>query len=146
MPGRTLEDSLPAQAMQVYEVFRQEDPGGPMVHAGQVQAPNDELAPQYARDAYARRGETARLWVVARTAVLELTDRDILIPAFERSYKSGKGFREAVEKRKKIREKLGTAGQSRAETARVLDSSPLKQPLESREASSFESGDEDGHA
>lgn len=143
---RRLEDALPQQAMSIYEVFRQEEPGGPMVHAGQVQAPNDDLAPQYAREGYSRRGETVRLWVVPRSAVLELTDPDILRPAFDRSYKSGKGFRGAVEKRKKIREKLGTLGQPPAETAKALDPGAANTPLELRDAASFESGDEDTHA
>ena len=105
---RRLDQALPGASLRVYEVFRQEADGAPMVHAGQVEAPDDELAPRYARDAYARRGESVRLWVVPRTAILELTDPDLLEPELDRSYRSGKAYRVAVEKRRALRERLGT--------------------------------------
>lgn len=142
MTARKLDDTLPRQAMRVYEVFRQQDDGGPMLHAGQVQAPDDALAAQYARDGYARRGESVRLWVVARDAITEVTDPDLLAPALDRSYRSGQGFREAVDKRRRIREALGTLGRSRAETARTAS----KAPPELRSAAELETMDEDSHA
>ncbi|HWG84225.1 MAG TPA: hypothetical protein VNT60_01985 [Deinococcales bacterium] len=108
MTSRTLDDALPRASLKVYEVFRQEADGAPMVHAGQIEAPGDDLAPDYAREGYARRGESVRLWVIPRDAIIEVTDADLLNPPLDRSYRSGKAYRVAVEKRRAIREKLGT--------------------------------------
>jgi ring-1,2-phenylacetyl-CoA epoxidase subunit PaaB len=57
---------------RVWEVFRQEDEGDPMIHAGNVNAPDEELALHYAREFYGRRGESTRLWIVARDSITEL--------------------------------------------------------------------------
>ena len=54
--------------MQVYEVFRREREGGPMQHAGNLLAPDPELASHYAREFYGRRQESVRLWIVPRSA------------------------------------------------------------------------------
>ena len=43
-----------------------------MIHAGNVNAPDEELAMHYAREFYGRRGESHRLWIVARDAISEL--------------------------------------------------------------------------
>ena len=83
---------------RVYEVFQQQKEGGPLVHSGNVQAPDDGLAIHYARELYGRRGESVRLWVVPRDCVLELTDSDLLKPTFDRSFRSVEGYR--------LREKL----------------------------------------
>lgn len=87
--------------MQVYEVFRQEKEGGPLVHGGNVQAPDDELAVHYAREMYGRRGESIRIWVVPRASVLELTDADVLKPPLDRSHRNVEGYR--------LRDKLAAA-------------------------------------
>ena len=46
---------MSGQPMQVYEVFRREREGGPMQHAGNLLAPDPELASHYAREFYGRR-------------------------------------------------------------------------------------------
>lgn len=79
--------------MRVYEVFQQQKEGGSLVHSGNIQAPDDDLAIHYARELYGRRGESLRLWVVPRDSVLELTDVDLLKPPFDRSYRSVEGYR-----------------------------------------------------
>ena len=43
---------------RVWEVFRQEDEGDPMIHGGNVNAPDEELALHYAREFYGRRQES----------------------------------------------------------------------------------------
>ncbi len=86
---------------KVYEVFRQERDGKPFVHSGNVEAPDDALALQYAREMFGRRGESFRLWVVLRDAVLELSDRDLLSPALDRSFRTVQGYR--------LRDKLAAA-------------------------------------
>ncbi|MBX6342475.1 MAG: phenylacetic acid degradation protein PaaB [Thermomicrobiaceae bacterium] len=88
--------------MRVYEVFRQEEEGEAMRHVGNVDAPDDELALQYAREVYSRRGEATRLWVVPREAILEIVDPDFLRPPLDHSYRMGEAYRVTVMKRRQI--------------------------------------------
>ena len=76
----------------VWEVFRQEKDGDPMRHAGNVRAPDRELAMHYAREFYSRRNESVRLWVVPRTEITDLTDPDLLQPPLDRSFKKPGGY------------------------------------------------------
>jgi ring-1,2-phenylacetyl-CoA epoxidase subunit PaaB len=97
---------------RVWEVFRQEAEGDAMVHGGSVRAPDEELALHYAREFYGRRQESHRLWVVAREAITELDDPDLLNPPFDRSFKRPGGYI--------IKHKLDAA-RTRAGTAAVSD-------------------------
>lgn len=76
----------------VWEVFRQEKDGDAMRHAGNVRAPDRELAMHYAREFYSRRNESARLWVVRRTEITDLSDPDLLQPPLDRSFKKPGGY------------------------------------------------------
>jgi len=76
----------------VWEVFRQEKDGDPMRHAGNVRAPDRELAMHYARELYSRRQESVRLWIVARTEITDLSDPDLLQPPLDRSFKKPGGY------------------------------------------------------
>jgi ring-1,2-phenylacetyl-CoA epoxidase subunit PaaB len=78
--------------MEPYEVFRQEREGEPMRHGGSVIAPDPTLALHYARELYARRGESLRLWVVRRADIVELDDQDLLNPPLDRSFKKPGGY------------------------------------------------------
>src|SRR6266480_5382060 len=78
--------------MEVYEVFRQEREGDPMRHAGNVTAPDIELATHYAREFYSRRQESVRLWVVPRAQITDLSDPDLLQPPLDRSFKKPGGY------------------------------------------------------
>ena len=77
---------------RVWEVFRQEDEGDPMIHSGNVNAPDEDLAMHYAREFYGRRGESHRIWIVPRDAITELEDPDLLKPPFDRSHKKPGGY------------------------------------------------------
>jgi ring-1,2-phenylacetyl-CoA epoxidase subunit PaaB len=77
---------------QVWEVFRQEKDGDPMRHAGNVRAPDRDLAQHYARELYARRQESVRLWVVPRTEISDLSDPDLLLPPLDRTFKKPGGY------------------------------------------------------
>lgn len=88
--------------MQIYEVFRQEREGETMVHVGNVEAPNYDLATQYAREVYSRRGEATRLWLVPRAAIAEIGDADFLRPPIERTYRMGEAYRVTVQKRRHL--------------------------------------------
>jgi ring-1,2-phenylacetyl-CoA epoxidase subunit PaaB len=80
-----------AQA-DVWEVFRQEKDGDSMRHAGNVRAPDADLALHYAREFYSRRQESVRLWVVPRSALRDLSDLDLLQPPLDRSFKKPGGY------------------------------------------------------
>ena len=73
----------------IYEVFRQERKGQPFQHAGSFHAPDDRFADAYAREFYARRHESAALWVVPRGAVMEIEE----FPGeFDQSYRRVDGY------------------------------------------------------
>ncbi|MEA2623289.1 MAG: ring,2-phenylacetyl-CoA epoxidase subunit PaaB [Chloroflexota bacterium] len=76
----------------VWEVFRQEKDGDPMRHAGNVRAPDGDLAMHYARELYSRRQESIRLWIVPRSAIRDLSDQDLLQPPLDRSFKKPGGY------------------------------------------------------
>jgi ring-1,2-phenylacetyl-CoA epoxidase subunit PaaB len=79
--------------MPVFEVFAQAREGKPFEHGGNIVAPDAELALLYAREFYGRRGESHRLWVVPREAIVEINDPDILHPpAVDRSYRNSSGY------------------------------------------------------
>jgi ring-1,2-phenylacetyl-CoA epoxidase subunit PaaB len=93
----------------VWEVFRQEKDGDPMRHAGNVRAPDRDLAMHYARELYSRRNESVRLWVVPRTEITDLADPDLLQPPLDRSFKKPGGY--------VMRDKLEVAKKRAAEEA-----------------------------
>ena len=82
-----------ADESQVFEVFRREREGAPMVHAGSVMAGSADLALIYAREVYGRRGESCLLWVAPRAAFHVLDDGDVLRPGIDRSYRLVEGYR-----------------------------------------------------
>lgn len=97
----------------IFEVFRQEKDGDPMRHAGNVTAPDVELATHYAREFYSRRQESVRLWVVPRTQITDLSDPDLLQPPLDRSFKKPGGYvmrdkLEVAKKRAKAEPKGGS--------------------------------------
>jgi phenylacetate-CoA oxygenase PaaH subunit len=96
--------------MEVYEVFRREKEGGPMIHAGNLLAPDAELAAHYAREFYGRRQESVRLWVVRREAITDVSDPDMLKPPFDRSFKKPVGYSGEIKRKlAAARERVGGA-------------------------------------
>jgi phenylacetate-CoA oxygenase PaaH subunit len=87
-PGRLREPD----GGRAWEVFRQEKDGDPMTHAGNILAPDEELALHYARELASRRQESTRIWVVPRSAVTVLDDPDLLQPPLDRSFKKPGGY------------------------------------------------------
>lgn len=63
-----------------------------MRHAGNVRAPDGELATHYARELFGRRQESVRLWIVQRSQVRDLADPDLLQPPLDRSFKKPGGY------------------------------------------------------
>jgi phenylacetate-CoA oxygenase PaaH subunit len=60
-----------------YEVFLKPDGRDGFVHAGSLDAPDDDLAVLYARETYIRRGEGVHAWVVRRASILVLDSADL---------------------------------------------------------------------
>jgi phenylacetate-CoA oxygenase PaaH subunit len=111
---------MAGQPMQVYEVFRREREGGPMQHAGNLLAPDPELASHYAREFYGRRQESVRLWIVPRAAIRDLDDPDLLQPPFDRSFKKPAGY--STEIKAKLAAARARAG---GQTAQAEDDDPV---------------------
>ncbi len=107
--GRIIEAGRLGQGAdpEVWEVFREEKDGDPMRHAGNLRAPDAELAMHYAREFYSRRQESIRLWVVRRADVHDLSDPDLLQPPLDRTFKKPGGY--------VMRDKLEQARQRAAE-------------------------------
>jgi phenylacetate-CoA oxygenase PaaH subunit len=114
---------MSGQPMQVYEVFRREREGGPMQHAGNLLAPDPELAAHYAREFYGRRQESVRLWIVPRAAIRDLADPDLLQPPFDRSFKKPAGY--STEIKRKLAEARARAGGGGGEAADAEDEDPV---------------------
>ena len=88
----------------IYEVFRQERKGQAFQHAGSVDAPDGQFAEIYAREQYARRQESAALWLVPREAVTEI---DEFPDEFEMKYRRVDGY--SIKARlKEARDRAGT--------------------------------------
>jgi phenylacetate-CoA oxygenase PaaH subunit len=111
---------MTGQPMQVFEVFRREREGGPMQHAGNLLAPDPELAAHYAREFYGRRQESVRLWIVPRAAIRDLDDPDLLQPPLDRSFKKPAGY--STEIKRKLAEARARAG---GETGDATDDDPV---------------------
>jgi ring-1,2-phenylacetyl-CoA epoxidase subunit PaaB len=79
-------------ALEPWEVFRRDKEGDPMRHGGSVMAPDAVLAVHYAREMFARRQESDRLWVVRRADIHDLADQDLLRPPLDRSFKKPGGY------------------------------------------------------
>lgn len=61
----------------MWEVFTQQKDGKPFEHAGNVHAPDKEMALQNARDVYARRSEATMIWVVPSDQIVSSTPEDV---------------------------------------------------------------------
>ena len=85
------ENNLP-----LWEVFTQKKQGAPFEHAGNVHAPDKEMALQNARDVYSRRNETINLWVVPSECIVASTPEDVgpfFDPANDKAYRHPNFFK-----------------------------------------------------
>ena len=89
----------------IYEVFRQERKGQAFHHAGSFHAPDREFARAYAREFYGRRAESAALWIVPRSAIVEIDD---FADELGRNYHRVDGY-SLKTKLREARERAGTA-------------------------------------
>ncbi len=89
----------------LWEVFYQPKDGKPFEHAGNVHAPDAEMALQNARDTYARRSEGIAFWVVPTDQITASSPEDrgsFFDPANDKPYRHPQFYSvpRAVKKRK----------------------------------------------
>ncbi len=65
--------------MHTYEVFLKPEGRDGFAHAGSLDAPDDDLARMYCREAYVRRGEGSQAWLVRRDHLLEVDPSDLAV-------------------------------------------------------------------
>ena len=76
-----------------YEVFIQLVRGKPHVHAGTVDAVDDAMALQFAREHYGQDQACVHVWVVPRAAMVGTDyDKDVITRHTDRSYKYARGY------------------------------------------------------
>jgi phenylacetate-CoA oxygenase PaaH subunit len=90
--------------MTVWEVFRRERKGSAFEHAGSIEAPDAAFAAAWAREQYARRGESEALWLVPREAVHEVRD---FPDEFDLKYRRVDGY-SLKSRLKEARDRAGT--------------------------------------
>lgn len=89
--------------MRTYEVFLKKEGKDEFRHAGALDAPDDEMALLLGRESYARRGEGAQMWVVARSNIIE-GDRDFIAPNFDKPHRHNDGSNIAARRKRKRNE------------------------------------------
>lgn len=72
----TNNERLKADEWPMWEVFTQKKSGAPHEHAGNIHAPDAEMALQNARDVYSRRNEATTIWVVPSEEIISSTPED----------------------------------------------------------------------
>ncbi|QOJ14580.1 MAG: hypothetical protein HRU75_07980 [Planctomycetia bacterium] len=94
----------PHADLRAYEVFVRTERGKPQVHAGTLEAPDDELALQYGREHYGRDQPCVEVWVVRRESILTAdSDREVIFRLSDQSYRQAKGYSDVRRKWEKIR-------------------------------------------
>lgn len=80
---------------QTYEVFHQNKRGAQHKHVGIVHAPNADMALLYAKEQYARREQTANIWVVPSSCIsaTEYADDDIFTTTPEKLYRNPASYK-----------------------------------------------------
>ena len=86
----------------IYEVFLKKDGKDEFLHAGALEAANDELALVMAREAYIRRAEGSRVWLTRRDNIIVGSD-DFVAPNADKAHRHHDGQAVAA-RRKHLRE------------------------------------------
>ena len=76
--------------LHTYEVFLKKEGRDEFRHAGALEAANDDLALVLGREAYARRAEGDRLWLVRRDHVIA-ADADFIAPNADKPHRHHDG-------------------------------------------------------
>ncbi|HEY3242894.1 MAG TPA: phenylacetic acid degradation protein [Phycisphaerae bacterium] len=107
IPDKSAEPALPAEPeLKAYEVFIQLKRSEPHVHAGSLDAPDDEVALEFAREHYARDQQCVHIWVVPRAAIVATDyDKDLVWRNTDQSYRLARGYQDVRKKWEKFRKK-----------------------------------------
>lgn len=93
------------ESWETFEVFTQKKKGTQHIHGGIVHAPNAEMAIVFAKEQFARRGQTVNIWVVPSSEVTATSyeDSDIFDTIPEKIYREAAAYktRDKIEKFKK---------------------------------------------
>ena len=91
--------------LKTYEVFICTKRGRRHAHAGALEAPDDEMALQFAREHYGQDEPCVSMWVVARDAISEADQKDTVIwRSTDQTYRLARGYsREVRQKWEKFR-------------------------------------------
>ena len=97
---------------KTYEVFIQTKRGLRHSHAGSVDAPDGELALQFAREHYGQDEPCVNMWVVPRDAIWSAdAEHDVIWRSTDQSYRLARGYSkevrrkwEAIRQRKEVDE------------------------------------------
>ncbi len=94
IPDYAADSVVPAEPeMRRYEVFTQQERGKSHVHAGSLDAPDDELAMLFAREHYGRDQDCVQVWVVPREAILRTDyEKDLVFRLTDQSYRFARGY------------------------------------------------------
>lgn len=87
--------------MKTYEVFLKKAGKDPFEHAGSLDAPDDELARVWAREAYVRRGEGEQVWLVRRDHIVTLAP-ELVAPNADKPHRHNDG-QHVAERRRALR-------------------------------------------
>jgi phenylacetate-CoA oxygenase PaaH subunit len=86
-------ESAPTGDMQHYEIFIQLERGKPHTHAGSLEAVDEDMALQFARDHYGRDQPCVQVWVVPRAAISCLdAEKEVIWRLTDQSYRQAKGY------------------------------------------------------
>jgi phenylacetate-CoA oxygenase PaaH subunit len=84
--------SPPEGDLKPYEVFVQLENGKPHVYAGSVDAVDDAMALQFAREHYGRDQPCVNVWAVSRSAIVATDETEVVWRLSDQSYRQAKGY------------------------------------------------------
>ena len=87
----------------IWEVFRQEQPGGYHTHCGNVHAPDREMARQFAAIQHGRRKPTNSIWVVPQDEVGEIDADEVAFGGTtDKSYRWATAYTQSTEHAREV--------------------------------------------
>jgi phenylacetate-CoA oxygenase PaaH subunit len=90
--------------LKPYEVFIQLERGKPHVYAGSVDAADDQMALQFAREHYGRDQPCVQVWVVPREAIVKTDyEKDVVFRLSDQSYRLAHGYQGVRQKWERFR-------------------------------------------
>lgn len=107
LPDSTAANPLPGEPdAKVFEVFLQQERGSPHVQVGSVNAADERMALDFARETYGRRQACAHIWVVRRDHLHGTRyEEDFVERTCDRDYREARGYQQVRKKWERFRNK-----------------------------------------